>query len=204
MQSRAQKLGSRESAVALARAAASGDQSARRRMAERLLDRVGVALRYLAAGDPELDDHVQNAMIEILRSAGSYRGDSSLEVWAERIAIRTAMRQIRKRRWRSRFMVYDSTHKGCAPGPAPERMTTRHRVSSRIAELLEELGPERRAVVTLRLVLGHSIEETAEITGAKINTVRDRLAVARRLMRERIRNDPVLAELREEIGCEEP
>ncbi len=188
-------------ALDLTRAAAAGDRGARRRLVDRLLDRVGTAVRYLAPGDPELDDHVQLALIEVLSAAGSYRGESSLETWAERIAIRTAMRQIRRRRFRAQIVTLDSEREGRSREPAPEHLAVRHRMSLRISELLEDLAPERRQVLTLRLVMGYGIEEIASMTGMKINTVRDRLAVARRQLRQRIRRDPVLGDFRTGLGA---
>ena len=202
MTSRAGDLRRIDDPVALTRAAAAGDERACRRLAERLLDRVAITVRYLSPGDPDADDFTQMAMVEILGSAGSFRAESSLEAWAERIAIRTAMRQLKKRRFRARIVTFDSEREGDAREGLPERMATRHRVSRRVSELLDDLTPERRLVLTLRLVLGYGIEEISEMTGMKINTVRDRLAVARRQLRKKISRDPVLREFRSELGGE--
>ena len=54
----------------LAAAAAEGDGNARRVLVDRLLDRVGITVRCLAAGDPDADDYVQDVFIEILNSIG--------------------------------------------------------------------------------------------------------------------------------------
>jgi RNA polymerase sigma-70 factor (ECF subfamily) len=188
-------------ALDLTRAAAAGDRTARRRLVDRLLDRVGMAVRYLSPGDQDLDDHVQLALIEVLSAAGSYRGESTLEAWAERIAIRTAMRQIRRRRFRANVVALDPEREGRSREPAPEHLALRHRLSLRISELLADLAPERRQVLTLRLVMGYGIEEIAAMTGMKINTVRDRLAVARRQLRRRIERDPVLRDFRTGFGA---
>ncbi|HUT76642.1 MAG TPA: sigma-70 family RNA polymerase sigma factor [Polyangia bacterium] len=188
-------------ALDLTRAAAAGDRGARRRLVDRLLDRIGAAVRYLAPRDPDLEDHVQLALIEVLSAAGSFRGESSLETWAERIAIRTAMRQIRKRRFRAQVVTLDPEREGRSRDPAPEHLAVRHRMSLRISELLEDLAPERRQVLTLRLVMGYGIEEIASMTGMKVNTVRDRLAVARRQLRRRIERDAVLRDFRAGLGA---
>jgi RNA polymerase sigma-70 factor (ECF subfamily) len=187
-------------ALELTRAAANGDRGARRKLVDRLLDRVGMAVRCLAAGDADLDDHVQVALIEILDSAGNYRGESGLEAWAERIAVRTTMRRIKRSRFRAGIVALDPEREGRSREPAPEHLAVRHRMSLRISALLAELAPERRQVLTLRLVMGYGIEEIAELTGMKINTVRDRLAVARRQLRQRIQRDPVLRDFRAGLG----
>jgi len=47
-------------------------------------------------------------------------------------------------------------------------------------------------VVALSLLHDHSLAEIAEITGAPLNTVRDRLQTGRRKLRRYILNDPEL------------
>jgi len=197
------ELGRKEQDAALAARAATGDEASQRRIVERLLDRVSLTVRCLCGGEPDGEDHVQQTMIEILTSLGSFRGESTLESWAERIAVRTTMRHVKRRRWRSQFVVLDSEREGQARGPAPEHVISQHRMARRISELMEALSPERRTVLTLRLVLGYSIEEISGLTGWKVNTVRDRLAVARRQLRPRIMRDPVLREFRRPVRGEE-
>ena len=181
----------------IAFAAASGDPSAQRRLADLLLDRVALTVRYLAGGDSDADDYVQMAMIEILRSVGSFRGESSLETWAEKIAVRTTMRQLKHRRWRGQIVELDPAPDGVSRTAGADRLLAQSSLAARLAAIVGTLTPERREVVALRLVLGHSIEEIAGLTGAKINTVRDRLAVARRQLRSKIARDPVLREAKE-------
>jgi len=178
-------------------AAASGDLGARRRLADLLLDRVAITVRYLAGGDSDADDYVQTAMIEILRSVGSFRGESSLETWAEKITVRTTMRQLKHRRWRAQIVVLDPAPDGVSCAAGADRQAAQASLADRLTAIVGTLSPERREVVTLRLVLGHSIEEISVLTGAKINTVRDRLAVARRQLRSKIARDPVLRDAKE-------
>ena len=196
------KIGSREQDADLAAKAAAGEEAAQRRVVERLLDRVSMTVRCICAGESEADDYVQQSMIEILTSLGSFRGDSSLESWAEKIAVRTTMRHLKRRRWRSQIVTLDSEKEGRSQAPQAERQVARHRMAARISELMETLTPERRQVLTLRLVLGYSIEEISAITGWKINTVRDRLAVARRQLRPRIMRDPVLRDFRAPVSAQ--
>lgn len=186
----------------LTRAAALGDDVARRRVVDRLMDRVSITVRYLSGGDPDADDYAQMAIIEILKSVGSFRGESTLESWADRITVRTAIRQFKKRRRRvqTEDLIPEREGRDTSLEAAPDRKLIRHRMSERITKLIETLTPERRRVLTMRLVLGYSIEEISSITGMKINTVRDRLAVARRQLRKKIQRDPVLKEFADPIS----
>ena len=184
-------------------AAASGDPVAIRRLADLLLDRVALTVRYLVGADSDADDYVQMAMMEILRSVGSFRGESSLETWAEKIAVRTAMRHLKHRRWRGQIVELDPAPDGVSLAVGADRRLAQASLADRLTSIVGTLTPERREVVTLRLVLGHSIEEISELTGAKINTVRDRLAVARRQLRSKIARDPVLREAKEMSSWDE-
>jgi RNA polymerase sigma factor (sigma-70 family) len=173
--------------------AASGDKSAQRQVVDRLMNRVRSTSLYLAAGHQDAEDYAQMAIIEILRSVGSYRGESSLESWAQKITVRTVMRQIRKRRWRGQFMVVTEDYEGTTDDSA-ETELSRRRALQQVAMLLGDLKPEVRAVMTMKLVHWHSIPEIAQILETNEHNVRYRLRVGRQKLRRRIRNDPVLRE----------
>lgn len=179
--------------VALARAAAGGDRGARRQLVERLLDRVRAEVTYLAGRDPDADDCAQLALIEILRSVGTYRGDASLETWAERIVVRTTLRHLRQRRGRAEVVSLV-----LAPEQADRRTgedaVGRMQISSRMEEMMESLPAQQRTAVVLQLVFGHSVMEIAEMTDSRPNTIRDRLQRGRRLLRKRLRKSPFFQE----------
>ena len=177
----------------LAAAAAAGDPDARRRLAERLMDRVRATAAYLAAGHPDAEDYAQLALVEILESAGSFRGASALESWADRIAVRTVMRYVKQRRWRAQHLSFDSEQEAVSAADT-EREVGRRRLARRLAELFAKLKPKQREVVTMRVVLGYSLREIAEATGANVNTVRYRLDTGRNKLRRQLRRDPALRE----------
>ncbi len=179
--------------LALASAAGRADDRALRAVAERLLDRVRATVHYLVAGHADAEDLVQLSLVEILRSIDSFQGRSRLETWADRITVRTTMRELRRRRQQDRR---DQAEAAVDPLPrqdaSQEQEALRGQLRSRLAVKLQRLSPQRRAVVVLRFVHGYSIREIAEITGTRANTVRDRLQVGKRLLRGFILKDPVL------------
>ncbi len=199
----AEKNGSAESGsrsdVEMALRAGQGDPTARRELVGRLINRVRATTRYLAGGHPDAEDYAQLAFIEILQSAATYRGDSTLESWAEKITVRTAMRCIKKQRWRGQYLVINSEHEGRQDGRVEERVANR-RVMKRFAEFLGALKPRFRAAMVLKLVYGYSIAEISEITGANEFTVRYLLRVGRKKLRWQLKHDPLL---REWVGEEE-
>ncbi len=156
----------------------------------RALDPTRRVVGYLLGGSADVDDVVQDALLQILGAAGGFRGECSLEYFATRIAIRTAMREIR--RWRRREQPAEPDRNLADTEPRLDDAADQRRVRARLAILLEKLKPERRVAVVLHHVEGYGLAEIADITGAPLNTVRDRLRVGRRQLRQRILADPRL------------
>lgn len=191
MVSQSTNPGSYESAVALAQAAGDGDARANRELAERLLDRIRATVHYLAAGDRDADDLVQLALVAILRSARTFRGECSLERWGDRIAVRTALRELKRRRWRERIVGLegDVVREGQV---SADHDIQRRLLRERLALLLGQLTPDRRLAVTLHWMHGYSVQEIADIAGAPVNTIRDRLRTGKKQLKRHLTKDPAL------------
>lgn len=172
-----------------------GERPAERRLVERLLPRVRTTVTYLTGGHADRDDLVQRALLEVLKSLKSFRGESRFETWVDRIVSRTAMRQIRKRRRREQVVTAmadlpEVENDGLIQDPVAVRA-----VRERMSQLLGQMPDERRLAVTLRLVHGYSVQEIAEITATAFNTVRDRLRVGRAELKQLVLADSELMTL---------
>lgn len=62
------------------------------------------SLRPRGIDDESIEDFVQEAMVKVLGSLDTFRGDSQLTTWAMAIAIRTAFSELRRARWRDRSL----------------------------------------------------------------------------------------------------
>jgi RNA polymerase sigma-70 factor (ECF subfamily) len=179
---------SRKDDLELMSLAAAGDAAAQRLLVDRLRRRVNTVSQAILGNPSDAEDAAQTILLEILRSASTYRGDSLL-AWADRIAVRTAMRQARERRVRSARHATEADVEAVGErGPA--RLASQE-IPRPILEYLSELPEARRTAVVLRHVMDYSIDEIAELTGVSPNTVKDRLLQAREQMRKRIRQDLV-------------
>jgi serine/threonine-protein kinase len=87
----------RENDAQLARDAAT-DPLARHALACRLTPRVRRLSASLLRVGSDAEDASQLALLEIMRSVSGFRGESSLETWADRIAVHTALRLAGQRR----------------------------------------------------------------------------------------------------------
>ncbi len=171
--------------VLLVSLAAEGDSEAQAHLVALLRRRVRT-ISFAILGHPEdAEDASQNILMELLRSAGAYRG-GNLNAWADRIAVRTAVRYARQRRMRA--AREDSAVDPDAFAP-PVHSSFRHTIPRPILAYLGELPEARRTALVLRHVLDYGIAEIAVMTEVSPNTVKDRLLSARRQIRKCVRRD---------------
>ncbi len=177
----------------LTQLAAAGDHRARRQLVDRLYDRVRTTVYFLARGHQNEEDFVQASIVEILLSVGGFRAQSSLEAWADRIAVRTTMRKLKSMRKWGQVVPLETVPLPSSTAIAEDRVYARQ-INARIAVHLQKLKPKHTEALTLHLVLGYTVPEVAEITNTKLETMRDRLKVARKKFRKMIERDSTLVE----------
>ena len=174
--------------LGLMKRVAAGDPHAQRVLAHRLVGRVQRIGRRLLGASPDADDASQVALMEILKSAGGYRDEASVERWADRIAVRAALRHAREQRrppWRRAGQVEAEQ---AAAVPSAQR-GPREETPRALDEYLAELPSARREVLVLKHALGYTTEEIAELTRHPVGTVKDRLVAARKHLRRLIQRD---------------
>jgi RNA polymerase sigma-70 factor (ECF subfamily) len=158
----------------------------------------GVVRVVLGAGHADVDDVMQQSLIAFVQALPSYRGECAPPRFASRIAVRTAMAARRRSRARSaRHDDLADPDMMPAGGPALAEAPHAERRKAVIRELLEQLPEEQAESLALRVVLGWTLEEVAEATGAPVNTVRSRMRLAREALKKKIEADPVLSDLLE-------
>jgi RNA polymerase sigma-70 factor, ECF subfamily len=163
------------------------DAVAQEALARRLAPRVRRLSTALLRSTHDAEDATQLALLEIVRSAPSFRGESTLEAWADRISVRTAIRVARARRLAS-VRNEAGIEPDELPSPSPPSSVAEGLPRSILA-YLDELPEARRTTLVLRHAMGYSIEEIAIYTGVSPNTVKDRLLAAREQVRKMVRRD---------------
>jgi RNA polymerase sigma-70 factor (ECF subfamily) len=81
----------------------------------------------------------------------------------------------------------------------PDSQLSLRSASDAVRSLLATLPEPQAETLALHCVLGYTIPEIASSTGAPRETVRSRLKEARRALREKMRTDPMLKEIIEEV-----
>jgi RNA polymerase sigma-70 factor (ECF subfamily) len=147
--------------------------------------------RLLGSRDVDLDDMVQVAMIELLRSLDRFRGECSLDTWSATIAANVVYKQIRRRSLErsifSKELAPESVPRSTRQQPVLRGMV------ERVMQHLDQMVHERAWTFLLHDVHGYSLDEVASITGASVAAAQSRLVRGRRELHERIASDPDLA-----------
>ena len=139
------------------RLVAEGDTVAQRTVVTRLMGRVKGVCHALIRDAADADDTAQVSLLRVLRAASTYRGDGALESWADRIAIRNAMRAVSARR-KNVARTADEVELDEVAAPALDSDSTES--SPRVVEAyLQKLPESTRTVLTLRHQLGYSVRE---------------------------------------------
>jgi RNA polymerase sigma factor (sigma-70 family) len=182
--------------TALARLAGSGDPAATRRFLDQVWPTLSrVVNSVLGSRHPEVDDVIQQSLIAVLQALSAFRGDCHPAGYASRIALHVALRARRNatvRRARHETLAQISASDSDVQWPAAEVSAERRKKALR--DLLADLPEEQADALALRTILGWSLEEVAQATGAPLNTVRSRVRLAKEALRRRIDADPTLAD----------
>ena len=161
------------------------------------VDRVHRQVYCILGPDPEIDDVIQNAFIQIHKKIATYRFESAFSTWVHRIAINAALQHIRRRsRWRRNGQYSTDSLAQAFPGATarveePDTMIDRKLRVELFFSVVERLKPKKRVVFLLYEIEGHTLEEIANLVSVSPNTVASRLRAARRevrtLMEKRLR-----------------
>jgi RNA polymerase sigma-70 factor (ECF subfamily) len=133
----------------------------------------------------EAEDIVQEALIRVERSLGSYRATGSVRSWLLRAVANQARNS---RRGSMRRLRRDDLHAGLVVrvDEAAEDVALRHVEYVALAEALVELSVRDREVLGCRFVAGLSEAETSAVLDVPAGTVKSRTARALRRLEARL------------------
>ncbi len=176
--------------------AAGGDTEAQKELLVTHLPHVRRLMVRLCGRDgPEVDDLIQTACVEVLRSLSRFRGDASFALWIDRLATHVVYKHFRSstRRRRRIRVVEDPELAGGQPVDEAARLEWRQ-AARQARVLIEELKPDRRIIFLLVAVDGRTVDEAAAMLDLGLSAAKSRYLRARREIDRRLAEQPELAE----------
>jgi RNA polymerase sigma-70 factor (ECF subfamily) len=155
--------------------------------------------RLLGSRDADREDVEQLALIELVSTIGRYRGECSLDSWAQTIASHVVFKHIRRLQ-RERRMFTDMLAEDTETIPAPmrdETLANTRELLGRVAVHLDEMNAERAWAFVMHDILGYDLREIAQMTSSSVAAAQSRLVRGRRELHARVAQDPALVEMLE-------
>lgn len=145
---------------------------------------VNVARGFLQVHS-DAEDVAQDALVRAWNKRDRFRTGERFGPWLHRIVANLALDVLKHRR-RVREEEIAVTHPA-ASHLEPEAVAGGRQKAERIRAALEALPPMQRAVASLFLVEGYDHAEIAELLSLSEGTVRSHLSLARKKLREELR-----------------
>jgi RNA polymerase sigma factor (sigma-70 family) len=187
--------------TALLAAVRAGDPMVASALCDRVWPQVDRTIRrLLGRRDADHEDLSQLALIELVNTIGRYRGDCSLDTWAQAITANIVFKHLRRRRVERRIFADMLVDDEIAAAPAPahvERRSATRELLEKIATHLDGMNERRAWAFVLHDVLGYDLREVARMINASVAATQSLLVRGRRELHARVAEDPSLVDVLE-------
>ncbi|NRA47609.1 MAG: RNA polymerase sigma factor [Phaeodactylibacter sp.] len=160
-----------------------GDAQAFRSLVEQHHGQVRSTVYSMLGAVPEADDVAQEVFIRLHQALPEFKGESKLSTYLSRIAINLSLNELKRRQRKGRWLTFTKTNGPELQVEDKSAGPDRQDLNDALQRALQRLEPDFRAVVTLRLIEGYSVRETADILGLPQGTIASRLARAQQKLR---------------------
>lgn len=165
-----------------AQATLAGDGRAYERIVRRHQEAIALRMRRFARGPGEREELVHDVFVEVYRSLANYHGRAPLLHWINRIATRVGYRH-----WKRRKAERGGVSIQECDVPAGERQTDPR--LHRLHDVLEQLPPRDRLVLTLLYLEQRSVAEAADLAGWSRTMVKVQAFRARSKLKKLLQNE---------------
>ncbi|MGE5252268.1 MAG: RNA polymerase sigma factor [Bacteroidota bacterium] len=145
-----------------------------------------------------VEDTAQETLLRVLDKLDSFEGRSQFTTWVYKIAVRIALNELRRRRWRDVSLdgLESDDDPETAPrqfpssDPGPEHLVEQADILKRVQAILsEELTGRQRAAMLAVNVQGVSMEEVARRMGTNRNALYKLMHDARVRLKHRLERE---------------
>lgn len=161
----------------------------------------GALNRRSGISDAAIEDFTQESLVKILDNLDSFRGESRFTTWAQKIGVRTAFTELRRKEWRNvslqeitdRYETSGREPRDFAdPQRSPEDLASRQVMFDTVRRLIhEELTERQREAMVAVMLNGMPLEEAARRMDTNRNALYKLLYDARKRLKERLISEGV-------------
>jgi RNA polymerase sigma-70 factor, ECF subfamily len=156
-----------------------GDSRAEETLFRRHAPGVLTLARRLTRDRDDADDVLQETFEIAFKHLEELRDARSLRSWLLQIAVRRVQRRFRKKRWLAWIGIGTPSDPETLVEQAARDVSGEQRAELALLDVaLDRLGDNERLAWMLRHVEGKDLEETAELCGCSLATVKRRIAAA--------------------------
>lgn len=162
---------------------------------------------WLSPGDPQFEDLIeevaQETLLRVLSHMDTFEGRSKFTTWVQKIAVRLAITELRRKRWQDTSLDGFLEAEGTSIGsklmvdhrPSPELTTEQSQLMDQVQRLIDEELTERqrKAMVAIR-IHGMPMEEVARRLDMSRNALYKLLHDARNRLKQRMHREGLTAE----------
>jgi RNA polymerase sigma-70 factor (ECF subfamily) len=163
---------------------------------------------YLSPDNPQFnsltEEVAQDTLLRVMDHLHTFEGRSRFTTWVQKIAVRIALTELRRRRWRdfSLDSLVEENEEGVSfpslmidPGPNPDTLTQQSDMLQRVSRLInEELTEKQRQAMVATTIEGVPLEEVARRMNMNRNALYKLLHDARLRLKKRLANEDLTTE----------
>jgi len=145
--------------------------------------------------DPLVEDVVQETLLKVVDRLNTFEGRSKFTTWAQKISVRIALSELRRKRWQDRSFdalvagenALQVRFAGSLQGTDPERAALQADMLAHVQRIItEELTEKQRTALLALGVQGMPAEEVARRLGMTRNALYKLMHDARVRMKDRL------------------
>jgi RNA polymerase sigma-70 factor (ECF subfamily) len=164
--------------------------------------------KYLSPNNPQFEalseEVIQDTLLRVLDRLDTFEGRSRFTTWVYKIAVRIALTELRRRRWRdfSLDSLVEENEQGMSfpslmidPDPDPGQLAQQNDMLQRIMTIIgEELTEKQRTAMVATAIEGVPLEEVARRMDMKRNALYKLLHDARLKLKKRLAQEGLATE----------
>ncbi len=166
--------------------ALSGSREAWRELVKRYYRMISVTV-FRITGGRETDDVVQEVLIQLFKSLGSFRKESSFSTFLYRLTLNTACREVKKMTNLSSMVaigadIVEKMIDSSAEVDDSFRIIEKEEMEKLVRMALDKIPADLRMYLVLSVVEGLTLKEISEMFKAPVTTIASRINKAKALL----------------------